>query len=134
MKTREFGFLADGHEHTGNSSFVLSGSHVSAVEGGQLLKVDLSNVGAHLDVSVFYAVYDDHPAIRKWITTMSRSNTATYLSRFCFETLTAGSGPVSDLEVSGGYGERLASYSSLAVYPIRLLLFATPRRAKASRF
>lgn len=74
------------------------------MDGGQLLRVDLSNARAHLDVSVFYAVYDDHPAIRKWITVTNRGTTATYLKRFCFETLTASPGPVSDLEVSGGYG------------------------------
>jgi alpha-galactosidase len=100
----EFSFLADGDELTGKSSFVLSGSHVSALDGGRLLRVDLSNVHAHLDVSVFYAVYDEHPGIRKWITVTNRGTTARYLSRFCFETLDAGPGAVSDLEVSGGYG------------------------------
>ncbi|MBV8865226.1 MAG: alpha-galactosidase [Acidobacteriaceae bacterium] len=100
----EFSFMADGHELTGNSSFVLEGSNVSVLDGGRLLRVDLSNLDTHLDVSVFYAVYDEHPAIRKWITVTNRGTTARYLSRFCFETLNAGPGALSDLEVSGGYG------------------------------
>ncbi len=100
----EFSFYSDGREFTGKSSFALRGSNISSLGGGRLLRIDLSNLDAHLDVSVFYAVYDEHPAIRKWLTVTNRGTTAMYLSRFCFETLDAGPGAVSDLEVSGGYG------------------------------
>lgn len=102
--TGEFSFFSNGRELTGKSSFVLRGSQILALDGGRLLKIDLSNVDAHLDVSVFYAVYDDHPAIRKWLTVTNRGAAVSYLSRFCFETLDAGPGAVSDLRVSGGYG------------------------------
>ena len=100
----EFSFQADGHELTGRSSFVLRGSNTSNIEGGKLLRIDLSNANAHIDVSVFYAAYDDHPAIRKWLTVTNRENKPVYLSDFCFETLAAGPGPVADLQVSAGYG------------------------------
>ena len=100
----EFSFSSNGRELTGKSSFVLRGSDILALDGGRLLRVDLSNVDAHLDVSVSHAAYDEHPAIRKWLTVTNRGTTVNYLSRFCFETLDAGPGVASDLEVSGGYG------------------------------
>lgn len=100
----EFSFSSDGREFTGKSSFALRGSDISSLGGGQLLRIDLSNVDAHIDVSVFYAAYNEHPAIRKWLTITNRGTSAIYLSRFCFETLDAVPGVVSDLEVSGGYG------------------------------
>jgi alpha-galactosidase len=53
---------------------------------------------------VFYAAYDGHPAIRKWLSVTNRGATAVYLSHFCFETLAAGPGRASDLQVSAGYG------------------------------
>ena len=86
----EFSFSSNGRELTGKSSFVLRGSDILTLEGGRLLRVDLSNVDARLDVSVFYAAYDEHPAIRKWLTVTNRGTTMSYLSRFCFETLDAG--------------------------------------------
>src|SRR5581483_3555326 len=100
----EFSFQANGQELTGRSSFELRGSRASSIAGGKLLRIDLSSADARLDVSVFYAVYDGHPAVRKWLTVTNRGTSSVYLSRFCFETLTAGPGPVSDLEVSAGYG------------------------------
>ena len=100
----EFSFEADSHELTGKSSFTLRGSDLSSVPGGKLLRVDLSNASGHLDVSVFYAAYDHHPALRKWLTVTNRGKSAVYLSHFCFETLAAGPGQASDLEVSAGYG------------------------------
>ncbi len=100
----EFSFRSDGSEFTGTHGFSLRGSDTSSLPGGKLLRIDLLNTDHHLDVSVFYASYDGQPAIRKWLTVTNRGKTAIYLSRFCFETLRAGPGAISDLEVSGGYG------------------------------
>jgi alpha-galactosidase len=100
----EFSFQADGEELTGQSSFTLHGSNTSTLGGGKLLRIDLSSLNGNLDVSVFYAAYDDHPVIRKWLSVTNRAKNPVYLSHFCFETLAAGPGPASDLEVSAGYG------------------------------
>ncbi len=100
----EFSFQADGHELTGTTSFVLRGSNTSSIDGGKLLRIDLSSSNGQIDVSVFYAAYDDQPAIRKWLTLTNRGTKPVYLSHFCFETLSAGPGPAADLEVSAGYG------------------------------
>jgi len=102
--TGEFSFRANDREFNGKDSFTLRGSDTSSRSGGKVLRIDLSTTDRKLDVSVFYAAYDDQPALRKWLTLTNRDKSAIYLSHFCFETLTAGPGPVSDLLVSGGYG------------------------------
>jgi alpha-galactosidase len=100
----EFSFHADQKDVTGRSSFTLRGSDISAIPDGKELRIDLTSVDRQLDVSVYYAAYDDHPAIRKWISVTNRGAKPLNLSHLCFETLTAGPGPGSDLQVSGGYG------------------------------
>ncbi len=100
----EFGFRSNDQELTGGHSFALRAADTSSIAGGKLLRIDLSSSDGHLDVSVFYAAYDDQPAIRKWLTVTNHGNSAVYLSHFCFETLTAGPGAMSDLQVSAGYG------------------------------
>lgn len=100
----EFSFRSNDHEFTGRNSFVLRGSDISKIAGGKQLRIDLTSTSGHLDVSVFYAAYDDQPAIRKWIAVTNRGTEAVYLSHFCFETLAAAPGTLSDLQVSGGYG------------------------------
>lgn len=100
----EFSFQADGQQYTGKKSFALRGSDISAISGGKLLRIDLSSLDGRLDVSVLYAVFDGHPAIRKWLTVANRGAHTLYLSHFCFETLRAGPGAAADLQVSAGYG------------------------------
>jgi alpha-galactosidase len=102
--TGEFSFRANDREFSGRNSFTLRGSNTSSIPGGKLLRIDLSSKESHLDVSVFYASYGEHPAIRKWLTVTNRGTDAVYLSHFCFETLNAGPAPQSDLQISGGYG------------------------------
>ena len=102
--TGEFSFKSDGRELTGKNSFVLRGSSTPAIEGGKALRIDLSSAAYSIDVSVFYAVYDDQPAIRKWLVVTNRGKKPVYLSHFCFETLAAGPGLPADLDVSAGYG------------------------------
>jgi alpha-galactosidase len=100
----EFSFQADGHELTGANSFTLRDAEIVSVPGGKLLKVNLENAGSQLTVSVYYAAYDDHPALRKWLTVTNRGTTPVLLTHFCFENLAAGPGAISELQVSGGYG------------------------------
>jgi alpha-galactosidase len=100
----EFSFHSNGHELSGKNSFELRGSVIDSIDGGKLLRIDLSNAREHLDVSAFYAAYDEHAAIRKWVSVTNRGDSAAYLDHFCFETLIAAPGPISELQVSGGYG------------------------------
>ncbi|HZQ54913.1 MAG TPA: alpha-galactosidase [Bryobacteraceae bacterium] len=102
--TGEFYFRANDRDFSGRNSFTLRGSNVSSIPGGRLLRIDLTSKDDHLDVSVFYASYNDHPAIRKWLAITNRGTDAVYLSHFCFETLNAGPGSESDLQISGSYG------------------------------
>jgi alpha-galactosidase len=100
----EFSFYSNDRGFTGEHSFRLAGSETSNTPGGKLLRIDLSASDVPLAVSVFYVVYDDHPALRKWLTVTNRGTSAIYLSHFCFEQLEAGPGSAAELQVSAGYG------------------------------
>ncbi len=100
----EFSFDENNHALTGAHSFKLRGFHAASLAGGKLLQVDLTGVNQELEVSVFYAVYDEQPAVRKWLTVTNRTPKSVSLSHLCFETLSAGPGTASELRVSGGYG------------------------------
>lgn len=103
----EFYFKADGDRLAGSEgSFdcVASEEHDLAVPRGRVLSIKLKARTKPIEVSVFYAVYDGHPVVRKWIAITNHSTAAIRLSRLCFEAVPLLAGNPSDIQVSAFYG------------------------------
>ena len=106
-KSNEFSFWAD-QEHfagTGQSAWKLGDIHTEKLtRGGQMLAIDLSSTSHPIEVTAFYAVYDGHPVIRKWIAITNTGKTPVVLSHLCFESTSIVPGPFNLLEVDAFYG------------------------------
>ena len=100
----EFSFQTGTGNFSGRSGFELAGSEILTLDGGKALKLRLRHRQAALEVSVFYAVYDEHPVIRKWIAVKNTGAQAVALTRFCFESVSAGAGALNELQLWAGYG------------------------------
>ncbi len=100
----EFGFTADNQVLTGARSFAFVSATDSKLPGGKQLQLQLKSLNSDLEVSVYYAVYDGHAAVRKWIVIRNTGATLVYLRGLHFEALAAGPGDPAQLTVSGGYG------------------------------
>ena len=57
-------------------------------------------------MTVFYAVYDAHPVVQKWIAITNRGTAAVTLSHLSFESLSIAPGPPEVLQASGFYGSQ----------------------------
>ena len=99
----EFEFRIGKQSVTG-TSLVFSGADIRETPGGKILQIRLAERDSSLDISVDYAVYDDSPALRKWISITNRSEHVISLSHVSFEVLTAAPGTPADLQVMAGYG------------------------------
>jgi alpha-galactosidase len=100
----EFSFQAGTTRFTGKSGFELAGAEVLTLDGGKALEVRLKHPTAGLEVTVFYAVYDEHPVIRKWIAVRNSGAQPVVLKRLCFESISAGAGVPAELQLFAGYG------------------------------
>ena len=100
----EFSFRAGADSFSGRSGFELAGTEILTLDGGKALKLRLRHRQAALEVSVFYAVYDEHPVIRKWIAVKNTGAEAVALTRFSFESVAAGAGALNELQLWAGYG------------------------------
>jgi alpha-galactosidase len=95
----EFTFQADSENLSGavggpSAQFTLVGSDVKDLHpSGKLLEVLLKGREKPLDVSVFYAVYTGHPAVRKWLSIRNRGSETIRLSHLVFEALNLMSAP-----------------------------------------
>ncbi len=74
------------------------------VPGGKGLRLNCRTREEALAVSVVYVVYDDGPALRKWIEITNKSEQDVVLKNLMFEALAAGPGTPAELAVTGGYG------------------------------
>lgn len=101
----EFGFTAGAQLLTGSRSFLFEHAQISDVSGGgKQLSLQLASRDRSLRVSVNYAVYNGHPAIRKWITISNAGAQEVRLSGMHFEALAAAPGEPAELDTSAGYG------------------------------
>ena len=98
----EFSFQIGNDTFTGRSGFAIAAAETQSIEGGKQLKLRLRRQG--LEVSVFYAVYDDHPVIRKWIAIKNTGAQPVVLKHLCFESVAAAPGVPADLQLYAGYG------------------------------
>jgi len=100
----EFSFSVNGNHLDGHRSFRFGNAESIAIDGGRALRVVLHDRKGMLDVTVYYAVFDRYPAIRKWISITNKSTSAITLTHLCFEALSLGAGSPGDLQLSAGYG------------------------------
>lgn len=106
-KSNEFSFWAD-EEHfagTSQSTWKLVDIRTEKLaRGGEELAIHLSSTLHPIEVTTFYAVYDGHPVIRKWIAITNTGKTPVVLSHLCFESVGIVSGPFNLSEVNAFYG------------------------------
>jgi alpha-galactosidase len=105
----EFYFNVDGERLSGSwgTDFALAGSEVREITpAGRLLEIKLKARTKPVEVSVFYAVYDGHPVVRKWLAVTNRGQAVITLTHMSFESLRLQSGAPADLQVSGFYGSQ----------------------------
>ena len=100
----EFSFWANGNRLDGHQSFRFGDAESIPLHEGRALRIVLHDRKGALDVTVYYAVFDHHPAIRKWIAITNKSSSAITLTHLCFEALSIGPGSPGESELSAGYG------------------------------
>ncbi len=71
---------------------------------GRLLAIRLRSGSKPLEVTVFYAVYADHPAVQKWLAIRNQGDAVVTLSHLVFEAVNLAPAPPSDIQVSAFYG------------------------------
>src|SRR5271157_1015984 len=102
----EFFFQADGDRVVGSASAfdLINAETHNLLPRGKLLEIKLKARTKPIEVSVFYAVYEGHPVIRKWIAITNRGTTPLTLSHLSFEAVLLRAGKPSEIQVSGFYG------------------------------
>jgi alpha-galactosidase len=100
----EFSFWVNGNRLDGHRSFSFGNAESVALSEGRALRILLHDRKDMLDVTVYYAVFDRHPAIRKWIAITNKSSSPITLTHLCFEALSVGPGSPGELQLSAGYG------------------------------
>jgi alpha-galactosidase len=100
----EFSFDASGRHFDGHSKWTLTEANTVALARGKALRVQLRDEHDRLEVTVFYAAYDDEPALREWLQIKNTGETPITLSRLAFVRMDASPGNPADLHVMSGYG------------------------------
>jgi alpha-galactosidase len=100
----EFSFDSSGRHFDGRSHWTLSGADAVPLAGGKALRVRLQDQRDGLDVAVFYAAYDDEPALRQWLQIKNTSREPITLSHLAFVRTDAAPGDPADIHVLSGYG------------------------------
>ena len=103
----EFSFQADRDRLAGawsNAFELLEARTRDLAPAGKQLEIILKGRGKALEVHAFYAVYDGHPVIRKWIAIKNTGAAPVTLTHLFFESVNAVPGPPAELQVSGFYG------------------------------
>jgi hypothetical protein len=73
---------------------------------GKQLEIKLKARAKPVGVSVFYAVYDGHPVVRKWLAISNQGQSDITLTHVSFESLRLQAGDPADLQVAGFYGSQ----------------------------
>jgi len=91
----EFFFHADADSFSGSSGStweLVEASTQELAPSARLLTVKLRAKAKPIEVTIFYAVYEGHPVIRKWIAITNHSETPITLSHLSFEAVTSRPG------------------------------------------
>jgi alpha-galactosidase len=73
---------------------------------GKSLVIHLRSKAKPIDVAVFYAVYDGHAVVQKWIAITNRGKSPVTISHLAFESLGIAAGPPNAIQVSGFYASQ----------------------------
>jgi alpha-galactosidase len=104
-RSAEFSFAVDGRSYYGSgSAFHLAGAEESKLPKGRLLAIHLKAAQLPLEVTVRYAVYDGHPAVRKWLTIKNAGPTAVCLTHLDIEAIAVSFGPSHEARLNALYG------------------------------
>jgi alpha-galactosidase len=105
----EFSFEANGDSFAGSNGpawqFVAAETQ-GLTPSGRLLFIKLRATAKPIEVAVFYAVYEGHPVVRKWIAITNRGEKDITLSHLSFEAVNIAPGPASVLQASAFYGSQ----------------------------
>jgi len=106
---REFSFDASGESFAGSNG--AAWQFVGAETQGpapleKLLVIRLRAKARPIEVAVFYAVYEGHPVVRKWIAITNRGEKDITLSHLSFESVNIAPGPASVLQASAFYASQ----------------------------
>lgn len=71
---------------------------------GKSLAIHLRSKAKPIDIAIFYAVYDAHPVIQKWIAISNSGKDPIILSHLRFEDVSITPGSADTLQASGFYG------------------------------
>src|SRR5271157_1969070 len=104
----EFFFQADGDRVVGSASAfdLINAETHNLLPRGKLLEIKLKARTKPIEVSVFYAVYEGHPVVRKWIAVTNHGEKDITLSHLSFEAVNIAPGPASVLQASAFYGSQ----------------------------
>jgi alpha-galactosidase len=100
----EFSFDTSARHFDGHSKWTLGGAAAVTIAGGKALRVQLRDEPDGLAVAVFYAAYDDEPALRQWLEIKNTGRESIVLSHLAFARMNAAPGKPADLHVMSGYG------------------------------
>lgn len=101
----EFSFQCNGHSYRGASSaFTLIGAGESPLPNGKSLTIHLRVKDLPLEISIVYAVYAGHPAIRKHLEFRNTGPDLLTLSHLNIEVLNPSLGPADEVTLHTQYG------------------------------
>jgi alpha-galactosidase len=105
----EFSVTVDGVPLVGSNGaaweFVAAHSE-KITPAGECLAIQLRAREHPLEVAVFYAVYDGHPVVQKWIAITNRGTAPVTLTHLAFESVTIRPGPPEVLQASAFYASQ----------------------------
>lgn len=103
----EFAVLVDGDSFVGSNGSaweLIEAKAQKLAPSGESLAINLRAKAKPVDVTVFYAAYDMHPVVRKWIAITNHGTAPVTLSHLSFESVRVTPGPPDVLQASGFYG------------------------------
>ena len=101
----EFSFQCNGQSYSGaGSQFALIGAAEESIANGKQLTVRLRAKAIPLEVSVVYAVYDGHPALRKHLLFRNTGSLVLHLSHLSIESIAPSVGPENETTLNTQYG------------------------------
>ena len=101
----EFSFVCDGHHYRGSSSaFALVSADEHSLPNGRQLTILLRNTKIPLEVTVCYAEYSGHPAVRKWLSLRNVGTAPVLLTHMNIEAIAPSFGPSNEMFLNAQYG------------------------------
>ena len=109
VRGHEFSVLMDGDPLAGSNGSLwqlIEAKTQKLSPSGESLIINLRAKTKPAGVTIFYAVYDTHPVVQKWIAITNRGTAPVTLSHLSFESLGIAPGPPDVLQTSGFYASQ----------------------------